>query len=315
MTENLLLGIGVGVNVAENVFVMFLLMGIGYVLAKKKILTDAGTKQLTEILLLTVVPCVIINAYQRDFDADMAKKLCVALLFSVIVHIIAIILCPVIFSKSGTAKKSINIFGAVYGNCGFMALPIIQSLYGNDGVFYAVAFVTVFNILYWTHGVFIYTNDLKQISIKSLLKTPGIIGTVIGVLLFFMHIRLPEPVLKTVSFMASLNTPIPMIILGTYLVGFDFKVIKNISMWGVCIFRLIAFPVIGIAVAYFLNMENAVSIPLIISCGCPVATVTSLFAVRYGLDSGYASQIVSFSTILSIITIPITMVFATVILG
>ena len=315
MTKNLLLGISVGANVAENVFVMFLLMGIGYILAKKKIITNEGTKQLTEILLLTVVPCVIINAYQRDFDPNMAKKLCAALLFSIVVHIAAIIICPLIFSKSGRDKKIINIFGAIYGNCGFMALPIIQSLYGYDGVFYAVAFVTVFNVLYWTHGVYIYTNDVKQISLKAILKTPGIVGTLVGILLFFLRIHLPDPVLKTVSFMASLNTPLPMIILGTYLVGFDFKIVKNISMWSVCVFRLIAFPIIGIAIAYFLNMENAISMPLIISCGCPVATVTSLFAVRYNSNSKYASQIVSFSTILSIITIPLTMVLATVVLG
>lgn len=315
MTNNLSLGIDVGINVAENVFVMFLLMGLGYILAKKKIITDEGIKQLTEILLLTVVPCVIINAYQRDFDPNMAKKLCVALLFSIVVHIVAVIICPIVFSRSNKAVKRINIFGAIYGNCGFMALPIIQSLYGNDGVFYAVAFVTVFNILYWTHGVYIYTSDVKQISLKSILKTPGIVGTIIGLLFFFLRVRLPDPVLKTVSFMASLNTPIPMIILGTYLVGFDFKIIKNISMWGVCIFRLIAFPIIGIAVSYILNMDNAISMPLIISCGCPVATVSSLFAVRYGLDSKYASQIVSLSTILSIITIPATMVLATVVLG
>lgn len=311
MAESLKLGIAVGENVVLNVFVMFLLMAIGFMLAKKKILTPDGVKQMTEMLLMTVVPCVIIDAYQRDFDIGMVKNLGLALFFATLMHIICIVIAPLVFRPREDKKDRISIFSVIYSNCGFMALPLIQSLYGSEGVFYAVAYITVFNILYWTHGIYVYTKDIKQLSFKKAFTTPGVLGTLIGLVLFFLRIELPLPVAKTVSFMAALNTPVPMIILGTYLVNLNLKkTIKDGQLWAVCIFRLLVFPVIGIFVSTLINLPESVSMPLILSCACPAAAVATLFAVRYNLDSEYASETVSVSTLFSILTIPIILILA-----
>ena len=315
MTENLGLAITVGENVMVNVFVLFLLMGIGFLLAKKEILTPNGVRQMTEVVLTAVVPCVIINAYQREFDPAMAHNLCYAFLFAIIMHVLGIVFVPLLFKKHEDKKDRISVFSVIYSNCGFIALPLVQSLYGNDGVFYAVAYITVFNILYWTHGIYIYTRDIKQLSFKKAFTTPGVLGTLIGVALFFLRIHLPEPLLKTVSFMAALNTPLPMIILGTYLVGLNLKeTVRDFSLWAVCFMRLIAAPIIGIVMARLMHLPNVAAMSLIVSCACPVAAVATLFAVRYGLDSKYPSRIVSVSTLLCIITIPPVMFLAAILL-
>ena len=206
-------------------------------------------------------------------------------------------------------------FSVIYSNCGFMALPLIQSIYGSDGVFYAVAYVTVFNIFYWTQGVYVYTKDWKQLSFKKAFFTPGVIGAVIGLSLFALRIKLPTPLASTVSFVASLNTPVPMIILGTYLVNINIKkTAKNLQLWLVCLVRLILFPVIGILLAKVMQLPDVVAMPLVVACSCPAAAVATLFAARYNLDSEYASETVSVSTLLSIITIPIMVIAAVIIL-
>ena len=288
---------------------------IGFVLTKKGILTDVGIKQITELVLRVAVPCLIINSYQRKFDPAMAKNLGIAILFSLAIHILYILIVPLIFRKKPDKTDRINKFSVIYSNCGFMALPLIDSLYGSEGVFYAVAYVTVFNVLYWTQGIYIYTNDIKQLSVKKAILNPGVLGVIVGMILFFTQITLPLPIGKTVEFMASVNTPLPMIILGTYLVNLNIReTLKNLSLWVVTALRLVILPVLTIFIISFLNMETTMSMPLVLACSCPVAAVTTLFAVRYDLDSEYSSQAVSFTTLLSVITIPVIMMIATMIL-
>lgn len=315
MTDKLSLALMVGENVTLNVISVFLLVAIGFVLAKKKMLTPDGVKQITELVLCVVVPVVFINAYQRDFDIELLKNLGLVLLFAVIVHVISIVFAPFFFKDRGDKTDRIGIYSTVYSNCGFIALPLVNSLYGSEGVFYAVAYITVFAVLYWTHGIYIYTKDVKQLSLKNAFLSPGPIGAIIGIALFLLRIRLPEPILKTTEFISSLNTPLPMMIIGTYLVGFDIKAaLKDGRTWMVNVLRLVVAPIVGIVVAKLLNLSEVPAMTMVLSCACPVAAIAALFAARYSLDSKYASQMVSISTILSIVTIPLIMVLATLIL-
>ena len=315
MLERLNLALSVGQNVASNVLVMLLLMLIGFVFTKKGVFTKEGIKQMTELALRVAVPCLIINSYQREFDPEMAKGLALALLFTLIIHIVYMLAVTFIFKKRDDKKDRISKFGAVYSNCGFMALPLIQAIYGDEGVFYAVAYVTVFNVLYWTHGIYLYTKDIKQLSLKKIIFNPGVLGAIIGIALFVTRITLPAPIGKTVSFMASINTPIPMIVLGTYLVNLNIKqTLKNGSLWAVTVLRLVVLPIITMFALKILGWEDIVSMPLILASASPVAAVATLFAVRYGLDSEYSTQAVSFTTLLSVITIPVIMMLATIVL-
>lgn len=315
MLERIELALSVGQNVANNVLVMLFLMIIGFVLTKKKILTDTGIKQITELVLCIAVPCLIIDSYQREFDPAMAKNLGIAILFSLGIHILYMLMVPLIFRKRPDKKDRISKFSVIYSNCGFMALPLIQSIYGDEGVFYAVAYLTVFNVLYWTQGIYLYTKDIKQLSIKKAIFNPGVIGVIIGLTLFFAQITLPTAIGKTAGFLASLNTPLPMIILGTHLVNLNIReTLKDASLWLVTALRLFILPVLTICIIKLFNMEHIISMPLILASACPVAAVAALFAVRYGLDSEYASRAASFTTLLSVITIPIIMMIATMVL-
>lgn len=315
MTYKIQMALSVGQDTAINVLVMIMLMAIGLILAKKDMLTSVGIKQITELVLRVSMPCLIITSYQRDYDAQMAKKLVYALLFSLIIHFVYILIAALIFKKRPDKKDRISKFSIIYSNCGFMALPLIESLYGSEGVFYAVAYVTVFNILYWTQGVYLYTNDIKELSFKKAFMTPGVLGVAIGMTLFFAQITLPSPIAKTANFVASLNTPLPMIVLGTYLENLNIKkILKDASLWAVTGLRLIALPILTIFIIKLLNMESIIAMPLVLASACPVAAITTLFAVRYDLDSEYSSQAVSFTTLLSIITIPAIMMIATFVL-
>lgn len=315
MLEKIGMALSVGQNVAGNVLVIIFLMLIGFLLTKKGILTDAGIKQINELVLRVAIPCLIINAYQREFDPAMAKNLGLALVFSIIIHIMYIFIATVVFKTRPDKKDRIRKFCVIYSNCGFMALPLINAVYGSVGVFYGVAYLTVFNVLYWTHGTYLYTGDFKELSIKKIACNPGVMGTALGLFFFFAQITLPAPIGKTVDFLAALNTPLPMIVLGTYLVNLNIKsILKDGSLWAVSALRLLILPVLTILLLKVFNFELSMSMPIVFSCACPAAAAATLFAIRYGLDSEYASQMCSFTTLVSAVTIPVVMMIATVIL-
>lgn len=309
MKDTLLLSLKVGGSVVSSIVILFLLMAIGFFFAKKNIITQSGVKQMTELLINAIVPCALVNAYQREFDASMVKNLLIALLFALIIHVLGMFVMPLFFKQEQNNNHRIGIFSAMYSNAGFMGLPLAQTVYGQEGLFYAVAYLAVFNIFVFTHGVYTYTKDPKSLSLKSIIINPGVLGTLLGVALFLLRIKLPDIVGSTVSYLAALNTPLPMIILGTYLVNFDMKkVIKSAGMWKGCVLRLLVFPLLAVIVADIMAVPNAVKLPLVMLSACPVAVITTLFATKYGLDSEHASQMVSLTHILSIITIPLIMI-------
>lgn len=301
------------VTVAIQVLIIFILISVGYILTKAKKLNDAGVKQLTDILLITVTPCVIIQSYQKEFDIKYLTGLFSSLIASILIHLVAVILATIMFRKNDDLKYRVSRFAAVCSNCGFMAIPLLSAALGSDGVFYGSAYLVIFTLFYWTYGVYICTEDIsKCFSVKAILLNPGVIGVAVGLVQFFAKIKLPYVLAQSVSFMASLNTPLAMLILGSFLVKVDIKqAIKNIQLYLVCFLRLILIPLIGIIIVYVLKIDAEVAKTVLICTACPVATVTSLFASKFDLDSIYASETVAVSTVISILTIPLIMIIST----
>lgn len=289
-----------------QVMIIFVLMGVGFVCSKEKLIDEKGTRQMTDILLMIVMPCVLIKAYQKEFSPELIMGLLLAAFFALIIHVVGIVISTLIFKKEESLKYRVSIFSSVYSNCGFMAIPLLSAAVGSDGVFYGSAYLAVFTILNWTHGICLYSGSLKEISIKRILKNPGIIGTVIAIILFVAGIKLPYVIGESVSYIAALNTPLAMIVTGAYLTKVDFKkALKNTSIYGVSVLRLVVIPIIAVIIAKLAGIEPLIAKSVLISAACPTAAIAALFATKYNLDSTYAAEAVSVTTILSVITIPL----------
>ena len=126
--------------------------------------------------------------------------------------------------------------------------------------------------------------------------------------MFVLGIRLPYVIKESVNYIASLNTPLAMIIMGAYLTRVDLKkAIKNVSLYGVSFLRLVVIPVLAIVFAKLMNLDEQVAKAVLIAAACPTAAVTALLAEKYNLDAAYATEVVSVTTILSVISIPLVL--------
>ncbi len=297
-----------GKTAALQVLIIFILIAVGFVLKKRGQVSSGGVKDMTNILLGVVTPSVLIEAYQKEFDMSLAWGLLRCVLFTILVHIVAILISTLAFRKEETKRYRINIFCSVYSNCGFMAIPLMGALLGSDGVFFGSSYLAVFTIFYWTHGVVLYTGDKKDLSLKKAFLNPGVIGTVISLLLFITNTRLPGVLADSIGFLAGLNTPLAMIVLGTYLADVDFKkAIIRPALYGVSALRLFVIPILSFGIAFLMRLTPMETQSVLIPAACPAAAVSTLFAARYGLDAEYSAELVALTTLFSILTIPIVM--------
>lgn len=299
-------------NVINQVTIMFLLMGIGYICYKKKMINDVAASSMSEVLLMVVTPAVIIKAFQIEFNPSLAKGLVVSVCLAVISHIAGIIIGIFSIRKKGDSKQNqVDRFASTYGNAGFMGIPLIASVLPQDGVFYASAFIAVFNIFVWTHGVSIMTGKIGKKDVLKIIKSPPIIGIVLGLIMFLLNIRLPHIIGTTVNYVADLNTPLAMLVSGVYIAKTNiFKAFTKLSIYRVGIIKLIAVPLVMTAIFTFINPDSFIkniAIANVLSSACPTAATTLLMATKYDKGPEYASMLIASTTIFSIITIPVVM--------
>ena len=294
--------------VLYQITVMFIMILLGYFLWKRKVFTEQGCNQLSELVLTVVCPVLIFTSFQKELEPRLIKGLLVSFGLSVISHIISIVLGMMICGRRRGGDGSVERFAAAYSNCAFMGIPLIEAIYGTDGIFYLTAYIAVFNLLTWTHGVMSMTEKLNFRSAVNALKAPAVIATALGLAFFFLQIRLPGIIMQPLNYISSLNTPLAMLISGMTIARSDIlAALKKPGIYLAGAVKLIAAPLLAALVMAPMPIDPIIADTIIISTACPTATMTIMFAARYGKNSVYAAEIFAVSTIASAVTIPLVL--------
>jgi len=300
MGENLM-------DAVNQVLILSIMMVIGIYARRKGFIDDRVEKGLSAILINITLPLMIINSFCLEFDKDIMGNAIKIFLYSIVIHLVLLILSRCIYFKANDRKKPLLIFTTSFSNCAFMGYPVLNSIFGEIGVFYASIFTMVFTALVWTIGVSLFTGkiSMKEAS-KSILKNPSIWAVIIGIVIFIGQIKLPYAINSTVKSVGTMTTPISMIIIGSMLCGSNIKeMIGDFSLYYLSIVRLILVP---IATYFIMNMFNIDSM-LVAICtllmAMPGAVVGPVIALSAGGDGKYGSQCIFITTLLSVITIPL----------
>jgi predicted permease len=212
--------------------------------------------------------------------------------------------------KNPDKNTEIERFSSIYSNCGFMGIPLVNALFGMEGVFCLTAFITVFNLIVWTHGVILITGEKDIKSVIKVFYSPTIIAIILGLLSFFLGIRLPEIPSKALGYISELNTPLAMIVSGATIAGTDLKaLLKKKGVYKVCSIKLILLPILLSVILCLIPVDEKVRLTVIVAASAPPAAMCTLLCIRSGKDSLYASEIFAAGTILSVITLPFVVKF------
>lgn len=292
--------------IVNQILKMLLLMLLGYACYRLKLIDQQGNKSLANLLLMVVNPVLAIMALQTDYSPHIVKGLLTAYLLGAVTQLAAILITPLLVKKTGNENYSIERFSCVYANCGFMGIPLVQSILGNEGVLYITAYMTVFNLLSWTHGVALMTGKTSRRDLKKGLLSPMIIASVIGLVLFFTRVRFPAVIADTMNYVSGLNTPLAMMIAGISVAQADVRqTLRNKRIYLIAFMKLLAMPVIALCLLILLRVDSTVACTILIAAACPSAATCTMFALRFQKNYRYASEIYAFTTLCSLATIPL----------
>lgn len=298
-------------TVGQQVLIIFILIAIGFICGKTKMIKEDGAVCITNIVLYVVTPCVMIEAFQREFDPSMLKNLAIAVAAAFCVHLFSIIVAKRLIHDKDKSRETVMRFSIIFSNCGFMCLPLEQALLGEDGVFYGGAFVAVFNIVLWSYGLIMMSGSKKELSVKKLVLNPGILGVLIGLIFFLFSVQLPEIVMSPISFLSDLNTPLPMLVIGYYLYKSDLRQsLSDKKAYFAIALRLVAIPLLSLAILYLCGVRGTLLLSTVIAVSAPVAASTTMFATKFKKDIALSVNLVSLSTIFSVFTMSAIVGFA-----
>ena len=294
-------------TVAQQVLMLFLLIGVGFVLGKLKLLNAQGSLCMSNLMLYAVIPCLVVSSFQRPLEAEHLQNFGLTVLLSVAVHAAMIIVAAVALRRADTEGRSIYSLCAVMANCGFMAFPLQEALYGSLGVFYGSAYMVVFNVCTWTYALYMASGrDRSVLKLRTVLLNPTIISLVLALGLYLAQISVPQLLLKPIGYIANLNVPVPMIIIGFHLSQADLKAaLRGRGAVTSIVLRLIVSPLVALGLCLVLGLDAMVSTVVVIAAATPAAAVVTMLVSKFGKNAPLSSSLVSIHTLCSAITIPV----------
>lgn len=292
--------------ISVQIIKMFLLMMVGVICSKCGLISAEGNRTLSNLLLMLINPLLLVNAFLKEFDPGIMPALLITALACALMHLIAIPIAHFAIREKGNPDYGIERFSAIYSNCGFVGIPLVNSLFGSKGVLLVSVYLIVFNTITWTHGLTLITGDTSLKQIKKGLLSPVVIGALTGLCIFLLHIPV-HPILKdTVAYIADMNTPMVMLIAGSSLARTDvLKALKSRGIYLVIALKLLIIPVILLLVLSLLPGEPYIYMTVLVLAACPTAATGIAFAIRFNKNPLYASEIFALTTVASMVTIPL----------
>lgn len=296
--------------VMQRISIMFIIIIVGFICFRTKLVTKEGGKDLSNILMYIVNPLIILFAFQRAYSREALQSFLIAFALSMVAIGISIGAANLLIRKH-SEDRPLEKYALVYTNCGFFGIPIVNSIYGMDGVFYLSAFIAAFNIFNWSHGISLMEGDNERRPLKEVLLhlvNPTTVMTIVGFILFMNNVKIPVNIGAGLQYIADMNTPLAMLIAGIALAQNSIHDIKNNKrLVKIIPLKLIIVPALTIIPLWFLSLPEEIKVIITIALACPSAASMNAFALQFNKNSSYSSQIFSITTIGSAITIPLFM--------
>jgi len=293
--------------VVSQMVELFLILTLGYIAAKKKVVSPKFGSQLSNFILSITLPCMMLASVAtmpEDTDQkDVVMMFIIAILFYVVMPLIAYGIARILIVKK--EDRHLYMYMTIWSNIGFMGFPVIASIFGEGAIFYATIFNLIFNVSNFTLGIMLMSKEGKKALDFKKFLSPGMIASIAAVFMFATHLRLPQLLTDTLKTVGDTTTPLAMIVIGIALSGISVKsVFTEIRLYPYVIIKQLLLPLLAWAI-----LKNVIINPfllgiVIVIIAMPVATSAVLFANRYENNVTLATKGVFITTLASVVTIP-----------
>ncbi|MGE4549464.1 MAG: AEC family transporter [Intestinibacillus sp.] len=286
---------------------ILLVMGFGFVVRKYGLLPDTVEQGLSRLLLSAILPLSILASGDVTLTKALAGNLRMAALATAGYYIVAILL----FSRLSRLlpvhrdKKRMLVILSVFANTGFLGFPLMDALFGAEGMLYAVIYNLGFQLAFFTWGIAGLSNEGK-LQWKSLCKMPVTLASLATMLLVLTPLRLPALLQDTASSIGGMTTPLSLLLIGS---SFTRMRVRELlcDRWSylVSALRLIVLPLILLAVLLACGVSGVAGAACVMITALPCAAINAIYAEQYQVEPVFAARAVIQSTLLMLVTFPL----------
>jgi predicted permease len=303
----------------QELIVLLLIGGIGFAIVRLGVLKEEDCKSLSSLVLYVFTPCAIIKSFQLPIDDQHVHGLALAIGFAVAVNLIWIFVNFLL--KKKVPLTSVDELTLMYTNSGNLVYPLVAMIFGKEYLFYAAPYNAVMTCFVWTHGKAII-QESSNLDLKRVIKNVNILSIIIGIVLFFLQIKLPVLIETTMDLLGSMLGPASMIVIGMIMAGTNLKkVFTTAKLYVVCMGRLIVYPLIIIVLLALTGYTRAHPEDIfifqiaMIAVTAPPANIIAQFAVMYNKDTFMAGAYNALGMLLCMVTMPLMMLLFNILIG
>lgn len=300
---------------ASLAFELLVMISIGIFIRRRGIVGEEFASSLTNFMLTVTLPCMIVQSMNLPFSRQQMKQGGTLLLVSLVLLSLYFILGQLTYRLVGGGARGRSFrFGCIFTNFTFMGLPVVDSLYGQEGLFYFVIFIIPFRLAYYASAAPLLTPAELRPANRSALHalrgfiTPPVLAAFLGLFLYVTQLPLPTLIHHILSTVGGVSTPLGMILCGLSLGGFRVKDFASPRYLALPALRNLAIPALTCALLLPLPLAPMIKQLLTVFAALPVASLLAAFTIQYDpdpasrLESGGA---VFLSTLLSAVTLPL----------
>lgn len=294
----------------QQMIVLFILMGVGYICYRQEMITDEVSRKLSAIVVNIANPALVLSACTGENKIQGRELLMIAAIV-IAVYAALLLLALMIPRLLSVEQKSRGTYQAmtVFSNIGFMGFPVVAALYGNEAVLYASLFTIPYNVLIYTYGVAAMAKEKEKLkgsfSLKRIFNV-GVIACIITIVVYLLRIPVPRFIGTTITNLSNLTAPLSMMVIGASLATIDLK--KLFTDGKLLLFsaiKLLLIPIAGVLIIRQFVDNDMICGVCMVMLATPVGSMTAMMAQQYDGDYEMASKGVALTTILSVITMPV----------
>ena len=295
---------------------IFLMIAAGFIMKKAGLITDELQKGLSALLMNAILPLNLLASSGQAFSKELSFNLLLVCAAGILYYVGAILLSSLISKalKATEAEKKVFVSMSVFQNAGFIGIPLTSELFGGEGVLYAVIYNMLFQLFFFTFGMYRLSNE-KKIGLKSLVKSPLILVSLVSIGIYLSPFRLPDFIQGAVKGIGDMMVPLSMILIGCSLVGIlPAELLKDRYSYLVSALRLVVFPLITLLLAKLVGLHGAVGVCCVVLAGLPSGTLNVIVAQKNECAPEFAARAAIHGTVFMAVTLPVLIYAAMVFL-
>ncbi|MFO7815954.1 MAG: AEC family transporter [Halanaerobiales bacterium] len=295
--------------VISQILSLFILIFLGFVLRNKNIINEKINKGLSNLLVDIALPALIISSMIVEINNELINYVKIFTIITAVIYlfIVAVTEFTARLFNFSMPEDTVFKFLLIFGNVGYMGIPVITALFPENGIILNVIKIIFFNIFVWTYGIYLFTRkeDESKFEYGNILNN-GVIAIIIGFILLFTGYKPPAFITGSLEMLGDITFPISMLVIGSTLVAVDFKhLFTNKYLIMIGLMKLIVYPLIVLITLSFFELEPIIYQISVLLVAMPSAAQIILFAEKFEGDHIFAAEGVFITTLLSVFTIPL----------